>query len=516
MFKKVGDRRPYFVGFDEIQIASRLKAAQRRTREGTPFDPRVSALLCLLSGDVRSGRSIADALTRTIADRVFAFAESKRPLSEGSASAAARQEREACRLYYEAEWDFGFLTTQAAAVLKYRKLRDDYGSTKVVERHRELILARCDASREYVFRAGDLRATGTFELSSWKSRTESLEPCLISKDDVDARDSQNNYVEIQFSALPGTRYRCWVYAGGCCLESFTPYFQASGYTTINPDTKQPISLEPGGNFALPLKPGIFLRSAHSLHARRDEPKKPARWTWLEVPLAQDEDGGPRKIRLISDQKGFAIAYAVISSLRQEEPTGAETRELGVRTPPETPEGSPEPWDWLLLGPFENRGFGASEVPENDLDWTTPIQTKIGPKQWTLEVAGMNAAGPGKAAVLDFTTIFNPTENVVGFAMVHVWSPEAADAALLLGSDDGVKVWLNGTLIHALDRGRGVKVDEDRVELRLQAGWNRFQIKVYQGKGGWGLAFRLANLQGKAIPGLQFDPYGNLPAVCRDP
>jgi hypothetical protein len=97
-------------------------------------------------------------------------------------------------------------------------------------------------------------------------------------------------------------------------------------------------------------------------------------------------------------------------------------------------------------------------------------------------------------------------------MTHVWSPEETDCLLLFGSDDGAKVWLNDELIHKIDRGRGLKVDEDRIEARLQPGWNRFLVKVYQGKGGWGLAFRLADRENRPFPTLRYDPYGDLPGV----
>ena len=89
--------------------------------------------------------------------------------------------------------------------------------------------------------------------------------------------------------------------------------------------------------------------------------------------------------------------------------------------------------------------------------------------------------------------------------------EERPARLLLGSDDGVEVWHDGRRVHRLDRGRGVKIDEDRVELTLRAGWNRLLFKVYQGKGGWGLAARLIHPDGRPFDDLAYDPWGPNPA-----
>lgn len=86
--------------------------------------------------------------------------------------------------------------------------------------------------------------------------------------------------------------------------------------------------------------------------------------------------------------------------------------------------------------------------------------------------------------------------------------------LLLGSDDGVEVWLNGASVHRLNRARGLTLDEDRIPIRLKEGWNRLLIKVYQGKGGWGLGARLADQAGRAMTDLRYDAWGDLPGVLR--
>ncbi|KAA3614486.1 MAG: DUF1553 domain-containing protein [Planctomycetota bacterium] len=58
-----------------------------------------------------------------------------------------------------------------------------------------------------------------------------------------------------------------------------------------------------------------------------------------------------------------------------------------------------------------------------------------------------------------------------------------------GSDDALKVWLNGDVV--LDRNvqRAAAPDQDRVDLHLRAGVNHLLLKVVNYKGGFGFAFR---------------------------
>jgi hypothetical protein len=75
--------------------------------------------------------------------------------------------------------------------------------------------------------------------------------------------------------------------------------------------------------------------------------------------------------------------------------------------------------------------------------------------------------------------------------------------LELGSDDGVKVWLNGTLVHANNVTRGVTLGEDRVDVTLKQGRNYMLVKVPQGVGGWGFAACLAGEDGEALTDIEY-------------
>ena len=90
----------------------------------------------------------------------------------------------------------------------------------------------------------------------------------------------------------------------------------------------------------------------------------------------------------------------------------------------------------------------------------------------------------------------------GYLRTYVWSPKPQQACLQLGSDDGIKVWLNGKVIHSLNVPRSLKADEDKLDLSLPAGWNCLLVKVVNGGGGWEACVRLSAAEGPELEGIR--------------
>jgi hypothetical protein len=84
----------------------------------------------------------------------------------------------------------------------------------------------------------------------------------------------------------------------------------------------------------------------------------------------------------------------------------------------------------------------------------------------------------------------PKDYVVGYAWAEFDSPRETDAWLGLGSDDGVKIWLNGELVHDKWIRRPSRVDDDVVPLRLRRGPNRILIKIQNATIHWSFMYRL--------------------------
>ncbi|MBN1844629.1 MAG: DUF1080 domain-containing protein [Sedimentisphaerales bacterium] len=82
------------------------------------------------------------------------------------------------------------------------------------------------------------------------------------------------------------------------------------------------------------------------------------------------------------------------------------------------------------------------------------------------------------------------DNQAAYLYGRVWSPRAQRARLELGSDDGIKVWLNEMLIHANDVARAAQPGQDQLDVQLRSGWNALLCKITNGGGDWAAYVRL--------------------------
>jgi hypothetical protein len=145
--------------------------------------------------------------------------------------------------------------------------------------------------------------------------------------------------------------------------------------------------------------------------------------------------------------------------------------------------------WNLIGPFDAPDMSYLQViypPEKEIDLSKTYEGKNGsPVGWTK----MTAEPSG---FMRLENRLSPSERGIVYGMVSIFSPDQREALMLVGSDDGVRVWLNGMLVHANPAYRGAYPDQDRVPVTLDKGWNKLLIKVLQGGGGWGFYVRFVD------------------------
>jgi hypothetical protein len=94
--------------------------------------------------------------------------------------------------------------------------------------------------------------------------------------------------------------------------------------------------------------------------------------------------------------------------------------------------------------------------------------------------------------------YDPYELVVVYALTYVNSPKDQTLPLLLGSDDGVKVFLNDKEIHRVLAIRVAKPDQDRVPLVLHKGWNKLLLKIENNFGGYNFYARVLDLDNSLV------------------
>ena len=77
----------------------------------------------------------------------------------------------------------------------------------------------------------------------------------------------------------------------------------------------------------------------------------------------------------------------------------------------------------------------------------------------------------------FDDLTGPKDGAVAYAFTKVTRPKAGKALLMVGSEDGVRVWLIGKLVLTRDGLRSLTVDEDQVEVDMNAGENALLVKL---------------------------------------
>ena len=64
------------------------------------------------------------------------------------------------------------------------------------------------------------------------------------------------------------------------------------------------------------------------------------------------------------------------------------------------------------------------------------------------------------------------EDRVAYVRTWIWSGSKQAAQVQVGSsDDGIKVWLNGRVLHAFNSARSNNPGEDKIAITLNEGWN---------------------------------------------
>ena len=149
-------------------------------------------------------------------------------------------------------------------------------------------------------------------------------------------------------------------------------------------------------------------------------------------------------------------------------------------------------DWNLVGPFD-----AADM--DDLSTVYPPETETAPakgyKGKNGVTVGWRTFRAGESGYVRLDDLIRPNEQAIVYGLSYVFSPDDRAASLLLGSDDGVRVWINGELVHTNPVYRAAEPDSDRVSVRLKKGWNKVLLKDLQGAGGWGFFVRFADPAG---------------------
>ncbi|MCA9040741.1 MAG: hypothetical protein KDA65_10370 [Planctomycetaceae bacterium] len=133
--------------------------------------------------------------------------------------------------------------------------------------------------------------------------------------------------------------------------------------------------------------------------------------------------------------------------------------------------------WQLIGPFDNReliGFDIAYPPETEIDLAATYPGKEG------EVSWQELSTEEEFGILDIATDIGPYKGAVMYATTEFVSAKEQPVEFRLGTPNAWKIWLNGELVFAREEyQRGMKLDQYRIPVTLQAGKNQILLKLLQ-------------------------------------
>ncbi len=146
--------------------------------------------------------------------------------------------------------------------------------------------------------------------------------------------------------------------------------------------------------------------------------------------------------------------------------------------------------WSVVGAFpltdapdEGTPVLKNGVVDLNATWQDGNQTL----KWTPKTGG------GGMAIVDLAYFVR--DNIRIFAYTTISVDAEQDAVLRLGSDDGVRAFVNGEKVHENIVDRGIALDSDLAPIHLKAGENTILLEIIQHAGGAGFSARLTQPDG---------------------
>ncbi len=151
--------------------------------------------------------------------------------------------------------------------------------------------------------------------------------------------------------------------------------------------------------------------------------------------------------------------------------------------------------WKVAGPFSKEGIGGLDLydvpfaPEKDRKYLEWKEMPIGVDEFEADYINLEK--------------YFKVENSVAYLKTNVWIENAQKVIFEIGSDDGIKIWVNNKLVHQNNQERGHEQGQDIAEVNLEKGWNGVLMKVNQGVGDWGASLAISDLDRELIDGLKY-------------
>lgn len=148
--------------------------------------------------------------------------------------------------------------------------------------------------------------------------------------------------------------------------------------------------------------------------------------------------------------------------------------------------------WHIIGPFDNgsgdAGLDQEFPPEKTIDLKAAYAGKTDKVSW-------RTVKPNGQGYVDLKAFFaGASDEIVSYVYRAIESPVDQEATILVGTDDGAKLWVNGALVHTNKQHVAAIPEKDAVKVKLTKGRNTILMKINNGNGDHGFYFSLVSDQ----------------------
>jgi putative membrane-bound dehydrogenase-like protein len=160
----------------------------------------------------------------------------------------------------------------------------------------------------------------------------------------------------------------------------------------------------------------------------------------------------------------------------------------LKTPSLTPEY------WHIVGPFDNdaadKGLDTVYQPEKAkaFDLSATFKGKNGDEKW--KTVRNNGSG-----YVDLMAHYAPdSRHIASYLYQQIESPADQEATILIGNDDGAKIWVNGELVFTNRDHFAATPERNKTAVKMKKGINTVLLKIVNGDGPHGFYFSIASEQ----------------------
>jgi len=140
-------------------------------------------------------------------------------------------------------------------------------------------------------------------------------------------------------------------------------------------------------------------------------------------------------------------------------------------------------DWEVVGPYFQKDKSCTQL------FDIPFGPEVKGEQVQWKPIPVSKYG-SHIGYLDILRALNGGDQRVAYLRTNIKAPEAQKVVFEIFSDDGVKAWLNGKVIHANNTMRPIPTTPDLANATLQKGTNVLLLKVTQNNLPWGAIVRM--------------------------